>query len=77
MVRQRDKNQGIVPAQFLRLHRPVLTKCLKLTLTTEMRQYTFDCYDIIEQSACLTQASKFYIALEKASMICNGSRIAA
>ena len=27
------------------------------------RQCTLDCYDIIEQSACLTQASKFYVAL--------------
>ena len=42
-----------------------------------MRQCTFDSYDIIEQSACLTQASKYYIALIAASMICNGNCIAA
>ena len=36
----------------------------------------FDC-NIIEKSACLTQASKFHIALTYASTICNGNRIAA
>ena len=53
-------------------------KMFEITLTTEMRQCTFDCY-IIEQLACLNQASKFYTALTQAStgMICNGNRIAA
>ena len=41
-----------------------------------MRQCTGDCYDIMEQSACLTQASNFYIALTQPSMICNGNGLA-
>ena len=42
-----------------------------------VRQCALDCYDMIEQSACLTQATKFYIPLiAQASVVCNGSRTA-
>ena len=40
-----------------------IKKMLEITLTTRIRQCMLNCYDIIEQSACLMQASKFYIAL--------------
>ena len=53
----------------------------EITLTMGMRQCTLDCYRTTEQSACLTQASKFYIALNAGSrrpvIVCNGSRIVA
>ena len=48
--------QGIVPVQFLSLQ-------FEITLTTGMRQCTFNCYDINKRLACLTQAIKYYIAV--------------
>ena len=37
-------------------------KMFEITLTTGMRQWSFDCYDIIKQSVYFTQACKCYIA---------------
>ena len=79
-MRQRNKNDAIsriCTGTIFTASSPDIKKMFEVTLTTEMRQCTFDCYDIIERSACVTQASKFYIALTQASMICNGNRIAA
>ena len=84
MARQRNKNHAIS-----RNRRPTCTtiftpslpgikNMFEITLKMDMRQQRMlDCYDIIEQSACLTQASKFYIALTQPCMICNGNRFAA
>ena len=76
-MRQRGKHHAILRnccTIFITLS-PGIKKMFEITLTTGMRQRTFDCYDIIEQSACLTQASTFYIAVSRASIVCDGSRV--
>ena len=66
LVQQRDKSHAISrnsTCTIFIFSSPGIKRMFEITLTSEVRQCTLDCYDMIEQSACLTQASKFYIAV--------------